>query len=172
MSSTSLILVRDSSPLRPVFVHNAPRGGLHTDLTNLCFVVQAASFVQAWRSGSIPIWRRLLNSDAVFDSSSSISLADVVYTLSSTPLNPWETRHRRPKCYSTGRRPFPSISNRALFVDSLLGPGSDSSMSCASYSLGCSTALLGISGLVLRYFCFGWFYDRDWLPLPPWTFGR
>ena len=78
MSSTSLILVRDSSPLRLVFVHNALRGGLHTDLTNLCFVVQAASFVQAWRCGPIPIWRRLLNFDPAFDSSSSISLADVV----------------------------------------------------------------------------------------------
>lgn len=59
MSSTSLILVRDTSPLRCVFVDNALRRGLHTDLTNPCFVVQAASFVQAWRCGSIPIWRLL-----------------------------------------------------------------------------------------------------------------
>lgn len=38
MSSTSLILVRDSSPLRLVFAYNALRGGLHTDLTNLCLL--------------------------------------------------------------------------------------------------------------------------------------
>lgn len=50
MSSTNLILVRDSSPLRLVFDHNARRGGLRiqTLLTSV-FVVQAASFVQQAR---------------------------------------------------------------------------------------------------------------------------
>jgi hypothetical protein len=38
VSSTSLILVRDSSPLRLVFLHDALRGGLYTDLTNLCLL--------------------------------------------------------------------------------------------------------------------------------------
>lgn len=75
MSATNLILVRDSSPLRLVFLHNARRGGLPaSDLTNLRFYVQAASFVkQAWRRGSVCVWR-LLSLNRAFDSASPIFL--------------------------------------------------------------------------------------------------
>lgn len=46
MSSTHLILVRDSSPLRVVFDYNARRGGLPaSDLTNPCFLC-SGSFVR------------------------------------------------------------------------------------------------------------------------------
>ena len=120
MSSTSLILVRDSSPLPVVFVHNAGRGGLRKQTLLTCISsVQAASFVQqAWRWGSVCNWW-LLILDAAFDSSSSISLADVSAfnrPHSAQPLG----NAAPPSSYISGRQPFPSICIRTLHVDSLI----------------------------------------------------
>jgi hypothetical protein len=145
VSATNLILVRDSSPLRLVFDHNARRGGLRiqTLLTSV-FVVQAASFVQQARWRPVCNWW-LLNLEAAFDSSSPLSLA-VVDVYNSAPLRSTLGKRGTAVLVLIGRRHFPSISTRALFADSLLQDLAfyDSSVSCTCYGLGCLAALLGI----------------------------